>query len=71
MTTIKTDEQNQWPSCCLCGGEIEVEPNGWGGGHNASPVIKNGRCCERCNWVRVIPARIKALQEQNRLGGRK
>lgn len=44
--------------CCLCDGEVEVQSNGWCHGHNAEPLVKNGRCCETCNSSKVIPARL-------------
>lgn len=37
--------------CVICKGEIT------GHGHNAEPV-KNGRCCDLCNSIEVIPARL-------------
>jgi hypothetical protein len=37
--------------CCLCGDKIK------GYGNNAQPVEK-GICCDECNKVKVIPARI-------------
>lgn len=46
--------------CSICGNEIEVEPSGWAGGHNAQP-INDGRCCTTCNATVVIPGRIIRL----------
>lgn len=43
--------------CAICGEKI----NGYG--HNAYPVVE-GTCCEKCNMVYVIPARINAIQNQ-------
>ena len=37
--------------CCICN-QIY---HGWG--NNAQPV-RNGRCCDTCNLIYVIPARI-------------
>lgn len=37
--------------CCICGKMFE------GFGHNAEPV-KNGRCCDHCNYNVVLPTRI-------------
>ena len=37
--------------CSICGAEFE------GFGHNAEPV-NNGRCCDKCNFDVVLPARI-------------
>jgi len=49
--------------CCICGGEIEKKrtPDGkvyWDQGSNALPV-KDGRCCDICNVMEVIPARLR------------
>lgn len=40
--------------CCLCGEKIE------GLGNNPDPFgkKKNDRCCDRCNALKVIPARL-------------
>ena len=37
--------------CCICNKIISGE------GNNAEPV-RRGRCCDDCNWLYVIPARI-------------
>ena len=44
--------------CSICEQEIFPDPNGWAGGHNASP-INEGRCCGDCNDMIVVPRRIK------------
>ena len=55
MTNPKVSEM----PCSICLSPIGVDRDGiWGGGHNAQPV-NNGRCCEACNNLRVIPARMK------------
>lgn len=38
--------------CCLCDDEID------GFGNNPSPLKDDGRCCDKCNTEKVIPARI-------------
>lgn len=48
--------------CSICFGYIEPlkDENGevvWEHGNNAQP-INDGRCCDKCNWEVVIPARI-------------
>ena len=50
-------------TCCLCGGEIEVQFGGWAGGHNPAPVAteEGGRCCSDCNTLKVIPTRLRGL----------
>jgi len=35
-------------TCVICYEEIEVQSNGWAGGHNAMPV-KEGQCCDDCH----------------------
>jgi len=47
--------------CCLCKKEIEIKGT-WKGGNNAMP-LKKGRCCDKCNYLKVIPARIKNLNK--------
>tara|TARA_Y100000310_G_C20536846_1_gene741276 strand:- start:353 stop:508 length:156 start_codon:yes stop_codon:yes gene_type:complete len=46
--------------CCLCDKKIELEENGWDSGHNAQP-IRDGRCCDNCNYNKVMPIRLKEL----------
>lgn len=41
--------------CVVCGLRI------YDYGHNAEPVAK-GRCCDFCNFARVIPERIKEMR---------
>ena len=43
--------------CSICFKEIEVV-RCWDQGHNAEPV-NDGRCCDRCNALVVIPARLQ------------
>lgn len=35
-------------TCVICLGEIEIQSNGWAGGHNAMPVAE-GQCCDDCH----------------------
>ena len=48
--------------CCLCGAEI----HGWG--HNPWPLNKkdDDRCCNACNDVYVIPARLAQMYEKGK-----
>jgi hypothetical protein len=46
--------------CCICSEEIAKQGNGWEHGHNADPVA-DGRCCDVCNTMSVIPARLKRM----------
>ena len=43
--------------CCICGREFE----GWG--NNPQPVKASGECCDKCNWEKVIPARLHSCQK--------
>lgn len=42
--------------CCICGNPIDNEF-----GNNPYPVKENGRCCDKCNYKYVIPARMLEL----------
>ena len=54
--------------CNICGLEIEIDADGkWDGGHNADPITE-GRCCERCNFALVIPARLREFQLRRQNG---
>lgn len=47
--------------CDLCGAGYE------GFGHNAAPLVE-GRCCDDCNTLRVLPERLyRVLHEWARL----
>lgn len=41
--------------CCLCDNEIK------GRGNNSWPFRKKSRCCNDCNYNKVIPARLKLI----------
>ena len=58
-TLLKNDSSK----CDICGDVIGTEISGWGGGHNAEPVVENGRCCSDCNTIYVLPLRIAAFYE--------
>ena len=47
--------------CSICSKPVETHPNGWTKGHNAYPV-NGGRCCDRCEWEVVIPARLSRIK---------
>lgn len=42
--------------CVLCGKEYDKEWN-----HNPAPLSKEGRCCNECNYGKVLPARLEAM----------
>lgn len=48
---------NQERKCCICGCNF----TGWG--NNPYPVVENpdARCCDACNDMKVIPARIQQM----------
>lgn len=52
------DENDRW-NCSICG----MPSRGFG--HNPQPVRENyeDRCCETCNTIFVIPARIENLRK--------
>ena len=43
--------------CSICGQEHN-DPYG----HNAEPIFK-GTCCDECNMIFVIPARLEGMSE--------
>ena len=59
--------------CCICNGLIkplmshDVPPKIiWDKGHNAEP-IKDGQCCDKCNFEKVIPERLNFLYENEKI----
>lgn len=42
--------------CSICGNIIKPNYFGWEDG-NSAQSINNGRCCDDCNYMYVIPAR--------------
>lgn len=40
--------------CCICKKELKTNE-----GNNPDPIKKKGKCCNKCNWEIVIPARLK------------
>ena len=52
-------DQDVW--CDVCGNAIEEQVGGWTNGHNAAPVVPDGRCCDSCNVGVVLVARVQAL----------
>ena len=46
--------------CSICTSQIDIQANGFEGGHNAFP-LSNGRCCTRCNDTEVITMRIAII----------
>ena len=50
-------ESNQIYRCCICGKTF----TGWG--NNPWPVVKDedARCCDECNDLKVVPARLEQM----------
>ena len=50
--------------CCICGDKVDLHCDletgkvFWDQGHNAWP-IKEGQCCDTCQWTVVFPTRCK------------
>ncbi len=50
--------------CSICKEEIEKQVDQstgkvfWDQGHNAEPLVEDGRCCDTCNYTKVIPVRL-------------
>lgn len=53
------DMKNEKLKCCLCDSVI------YRYGHNALP-LEDGRCCDNCNWTKVIPYRIAVLTNREK-----
>ena len=49
------DEEKEFWTCVICGREFE----GWG--NNPDPVADHGQCCDDCNMMYVVPARLKLI----------
>lgn len=53
------EDYKQEGKCSICGEEYDD----WG--NNAEPV-NDGRCCKKCNWTKVLPARLKGMNRRNK-----
>ena len=49
------EEKKEPKVCVICGREFE----GWG--NNPDPVEDHGECCDECNMMYVIPARLAMM----------
>jgi hypothetical protein len=52
-------------TCSICGKPIAVNAAGWAGGNNAEPV-NDGRCCDICNDMVVLPRRIRDMAREGK-----
>lgn len=55
METKKRLEREETKLCVLCGREF------WEWGNDPWPLASKGWCCDRCNGIKVIPARLKQM----------
>ena len=46
----------KYGKCCICKGWLSNE---WG--NNPQPIKKRGKCCEKCNHDKVLPARMGGM----------
>ena len=44
--------------CCIC------KETSYDYGNNPSPITEDGRCCDECNSLFVIPFRIRLMLEK-------
>ena len=49
--------------CCLCKKHSYGHGKRRQFGNNPAPLKQKGECCDDCNWIKVIPARIKLGQK--------
>ena len=51
--------------CCLCGGGLGHHGDNLSFGNNPEPLgqKKGDRCCDNCNFTRVLPARLKQMKQ--------
>jgi hypothetical protein len=54
-----SEDDEEKMMCVVCGNEICI---GWG--HNPQPIKEDGVCCNRCNQMVVIPARLLEASER-------
>ena len=48
---------NEKKVCCICGREF----TGWS--NNPWPVKEDGECCDECNMMHVLPARLANMRK--------
>ena len=54
------ESKEETKDCVLCPGLYE------GYGHNPRPLANEGRCCDDCNWNKVVPYRFYQAVLQHR-----
>jgi len=62
------ESKEETRDCVLCGGLYEMY------GNNPRPLANDGRCCDSCNWNKVVPYRFyqavlqhRAQQQENEM----
>ena len=59
---MKNEKENKFETdektCCICKKKF------YGFGNNPSPVKTSGRCCDECNFTKVLPERISQLYDK-------
>lgn len=53
------EKYNQRGVCSICGNDY------YNYGNNAKPV-NDGRCCNKCNLEKVIPARLQKMKKEDK-----
>ena len=48
-------------NCVIC------EENSVGYGNNPQPIKDEGKCCDKCNFAKVVPARVQAIVGGNEM----
>ena len=66
--------------CCICEKDIDAKRDAdgkvvWQGGNNAQPIvepndIEHARCCDACDCLLVIPARMGLIKPEAVLLGK-
>lgn len=51
-------DERPYPTCVLCGNELDCP---WG--HNPAPLSIDGKCCNSCNYARVLPVRANQMMQ--------
>ena len=45
-------------TCCICAVKMMEEDS-----NSAYPINEVGRCCDECNYMKVIPARLNQIKQ--------
>ena len=58
MNRSSSKKQKYNYKCCLCKRKVNGTDKY---GHNPQPLSSKGRCCDACNYRKVIPARLNKM----------